>query len=525
MLRTYCFLGIFVFLIQISPSQPQKDNSHSHKQATFSQEQKDSTDVLEAVLEMQRNMPEPSRNFRQGHIQPAELNHFFELTERGYTIQLPFKGMTPSPTIYKGIAYISGGFGSKQFFAFDARTGKKVWAINLDDDGPSSAVVEDDIVVFNTESCTIFAVEAYTGKMIWSHWLGDPLMSTPTIAKGRVFTAYPVAHLKNQIKNVPQQTIQNIQDENEPVALAGFRGPMLATHVLVAFDLKTGEVLWQKWLDGDIMSAPVAEGKELFITTFPGTLYRVDQKTGEILSANASRATSAPVIVERSLLVSQRADTIGMSVAEKMGILDRNSASQKKVSYSRSAPYLDQQVQNRSAIKTQAVSEDAGNGFGGGAPASSGWQAASLNIGQSNVSSLQSFHGSRILHYRNRNFSTMGDELVCVDHVNDSVLWRKKLKGDLIQEGGFLATPPLVAGDKIIIGTLKGEILILNPENGAQISSYSIGEGIRYQPVIDKGNIYLTTIKGKMYCIRTGDKSLDGWHTWGADAAHSNKGK
>jgi hypothetical protein len=57
---------------------------------------------------------------------------------------------------------------------------------------------------------------------------------------------------------------------------------------------------------------------------------------------------------------------------------------------------------------------DAGNGFAGGAPANSGWQQASYNIGQSNVSSLQAFQGSRVLHHQGRNFATMGDTLACV---------------------------------------------------------------------------------------------------------------
>jgi len=46
------------------------------------------------------------------------------------------------------------------------------------------------LIVFNTESCTIFALEAETGQQLWSYWLGDPLTSTPTIAQGRVFTSY-----------------------------------------------------------------------------------------------------------------------------------------------------------------------------------------------------------------------------------------------------------------------------------------------------------------------------------------------
>ena len=113
-------------------------------------------------------------------------------TATGFTIKHAERGRRiPTPTVYKGKIYVSGGFSTKEYFCFDAATGKFEWGMTLDDDGPTSAVVEDDTVVFNTESCTIFALDARTGKHLWSHFLGDPLTSTPTIANGKVYTSYP----------------------------------------------------------------------------------------------------------------------------------------------------------------------------------------------------------------------------------------------------------------------------------------------------------------------------------------------
>ena len=65
---------------------------------------------------------------------------------------------------------------------------------------------------------------------------------------------------------------------------------MPSTHVLAAFDLKTGKVLWQKWIDSDVMSAPVAVDDELYVATFSGTVYKFKQKSGKILSARRDRA-------------------------------------------------------------------------------------------------------------------------------------------------------------------------------------------------------------------------------------------
>lgn len=365
----------------------------------------DSTDVLASVLAMHKAMPAPPTTFRPGHVTPRQIENYLTPADDGFVITLPARSLTPSPTVYDGTLYVSGGFGSRQFYAFDAETGAVKWALDLDDDGPTSAVVKDDVVVFNTESCTIFAVEAATGKMLWSHYLGDPLMSTPSIAGGKVFTAYPAGgHAAQPVQQAPNQK----NDTTGDVA------PLHGTHVLVALDLKTGAILWQKWIDGDVMSAPVVEQDELYVTTFPGTLYTFDTDTGDVLAAYASRATSAPVIVEGTIYMSRRADGEGV-VRENLSAMMLDEVVVTRGYYAKNAPYFDGRVQDASDLKKDASSYDAGNGFGTGAPASAGAVGAKANVGQSNVSSLQAFQGSRVLHRKGKNYATMGDELISTD--------------------------------------------------------------------------------------------------------------
>ena len=47
-------------------------------------------------------------------------------------------------------------------------------------------------MAFNTEICTVIVADALTCKLLWQEWLGDPLMSQPAIAKGKLFMAHPV---------------------------------------------------------------------------------------------------------------------------------------------------------------------------------------------------------------------------------------------------------------------------------------------------------------------------------------------
>ncbi len=469
----------------------------------------ESADVLAWIKEVNgAGKPKPPATFKSGHVDPFSYADYLTKSDKGFVIKLPSNTNVPTPTIVDGKIYVSGGFGSKQYFAFDAKSGEKLWAVNLDDDGPSSSVEDDDVLVFNTESCTIFAVDAKTGRQLWSYWLGDPLMSMPTIANGKVFTSYPAAYT---------HASNNTNTHDFEVAPQG-----KLTHAMAAFDLKTGKILWQKWIDGDIMSAPVACGTDLYFTTFPGTLFKVEQEDGDFLAAKAIRATSAPVISNGQVLVSLRSDN-GKECTESIATLDVNTLAISKQYITKNASYLDKKVQSISTLKSESSTMDAGNGFGNGAPANSGWMGAYDNIGQSNVSSLQAFQGSRILVINDKTYNTMGDELICSDPVKGKKVWTTLVEGDLHKVGGFLATPPIKAGEYMIVATYGGEVLVYNPETGRVAEKYSTnGDPIRYQPVAQDGWIYVTTTTGKLYAFQSNNPNITGWPMWGANAGHTN---
>jgi outer membrane protein assembly factor BamB len=490
-------------------------------QAAFPPAVADSTDITVLVRSITDSLPQPGSNFRKGHVTPKTLTDYLRPAENGYRIQLPHHGLTPTPTLWEDLVLVSGGFGSKDYFAFEAATGKLVWGIGLDDDGPSNGAVSEGILVFNTESCTIFAVEARSGKPLWSWWMGDPLMSSPAIHNGVVYTAYPARPGKGQSVNSYPVQQNNI---DFPAAGPATHARWNPTHVLVALDLHTGEVRWQHWLDGDIMTAPVVEGDEVIASTFSGTLYRFEAKTGHLTQALATRATSAPTLVGQEVFYSRRSEGEQSLAEESITRSSRDGSGQSATAYySKPAAYLDEQVQNATKLKGQAMGQDAGNGFSGGAPESANWQAAAKNIGLSNVSSLQAFQGSRIFARDGRQYATMGDEVVCSDLQTGDVLWKSHLPGDVRSEGGSLGAPPFLLGNKLVTGLLKGEIMVQNPKTGEVLSRYPADGGIRYQPVAMHGRLFVTTLSGELVCIETGDPELTGWPNLAGNAARTNQ--
>ena len=334
----------------------------------------------------------------------------------------------PTPIIHQGKLIVSGGFNSREIFAYNATTGSPAWGDSLSDDGPSNPVCEGNTCVFNSESCTTFAVDSRTGKVKWSWWLGDPETSSPTIANGLVFASFPAA---------AYGYISDGEDE-----IGGYTGkaapkvakPSGATHVIGAFDMQTGKAVWKRWLDADVMSSPVAAGGFVYLTTFAGTVMKIDQKTGDIRYAINMRATSAPVVSfeggKEALYITRRVEERPDETKEAIVRADLGETRLTFRSHSKMAPYLDGTVQKKTGYAKAAQIDDSENVFSS-VPAAANAGVASGTVGVASVSTMQRFQGSRVLLAGNLVISTMGDEVIAVDRESGETKWRQALSGDI----------------------------------------------------------------------------------------------
>src|SRR5215471_18974381 len=165
--------------------------------------------------------------------------------KQGWVMRIPGSRPIATPAYADGMIFVGGGYGSHEFYAIDAETGSIVWQMRTKDDGPTAAVVEDGCVAFNTESCTVVVVDAKTGKLLWQEWLGDPLMSQPAIAKGRLFMAHPAGqrHASQQVQVQGQHA--NTAPQAEAHVTNGSGPRHKTSHSLLCAELKTGKHLWE----------------------------------------------------------------------------------------------------------------------------------------------------------------------------------------------------------------------------------------------------------------------------------------
>jgi outer membrane protein assembly factor BamB len=423
--------------------------------------------------------------------------------------QVTFSGRLPlaTPAVVGGKVFLGAGFGSHECFALDARTGKQLWRYQTKDDGPTAAVVEDGYVVFNTESCEL-EVLMVDGTRVWKKWLGDPLMSMPAVAGGRIYMAYP---------------------DNKAAG----------KHALVCFDLKTGAEHWKMPIAGEIITAPVLHGEQVHLATVDGTLYCFGARAGEPLWSDRCNATSSPTVWDGRCYFSHREAVKrkgpgGEPIEQQTEMLAHRGAGGKAYfasleSTTLAADYLDARKRARSSSEAKNGELDKSVGFGSlsssisvaGLPGGS-MGASVLNLGQGTVSGIWAYQGSRPFVAGGRLYSAMGHTLSCVDPRTKKVVWKKELRpggeGPVVDAA---LTPPALVNGKVFVGTSAGEILCLGADSGKELWRATVGEPIAFQPAVAGGRVYVGSSTGTLFCLETGDARDDGWLMWGGTGSHN----
>lgn len=424
---------------------------------------------------------------------------------KGWQVVIPGQKALATPAVVGGKVFIGGGFGSHEFYAFDAHTGKKIWQYQTKDDGPTAPVVSEDYVAFNTESCEL-EVLTIAGKPVWKKWLGDPLMSMPAIAGGKLYVAYP-----------------NSKGDKK--------------HYLACFELKNGKKLWEKPTAGEIITAPVVESGQVYLATLEGTLYCFAEKDGALAwKEEKKNATSAPVVWNRHCYFSRREESTSAKDDKKIKqqteqVATRGTEAKHAVtdlaSTARKADYLDYAKRQKSGKEASNQEQDASVGFGGGKGDAKISQSMA-NLGQASVHGVWSYQGSKPFVYKERLYSAMGDDLLCIDPRTDKVIWKKqfgeadKKKTD-VPLLDSVVTPPALVNDKVFVGTSQGDVICLSAKTGKELWRANVGEPIEFQPAVAKGRVYVSTSSGSLFCLETGQDQDDGWLMWGGNAAHNGR--
>jgi Ca-activated chloride channel homolog len=428
----------------------------------------------------------------------------------GWVMRIPGSRPIATPAYADGMIFVGGGYGSHEFYAIDAETGRVVWQMKTKDDGPTAAVVEDGCVAFNTESCTVIVAEAKTGKVIWQEWLGDPLMSQPAISKGRLYIAYPAG----------QRGAQQSQNNSAQTDSSNL-GP---GHRMLCADLKTGRHIWEQKITADVISAPVVSGDQVLFTCFDGVSFCLDASTGAVVWKKENAGTSAPLVADGHVVTTSKEMEDGKAY-EGLKRLDLKKGEERdrKALAKEKADYLNENKGGGVAMDSGTTGKlDASVGFSS-APSAAKLSEANKHIGVSTVAGAWAYQGSRAAYRNGQMMNAQGKYLNSIKTGDGKFAWRAEIKGKGIADDTQVFSPPALGERNLYLCGAQGHIVAVKQQDGATAFAYALKQPMAFQPALAKGNIYAGTVNGFLICLKTGDNDADGWNAWGGNAQHNKQ--
>jgi Ca-activated chloride channel family protein len=511
-LRTALVLSFLVVLLTTAAApKPAPSTSHSGKP--------DGRPAPEIAIDLDATvaakLPAPT-----GDLEPAVF-HAAD-GRKGWVIRIPGGRPIATPAYWDGFLFVGGGYGSHEFYAFDARSGRLAWKLQTTDDGPTAAVVEDGCVAYNTESCTIEVVDARSGRRLWHEWLGDPLMSQPAIAKGRVFMAHPAGQRASQGAQAPSDaaiTPQGAANSGNVSQVAPEPSVPRSSHQLLCADLKTGRHFWEADLPADVVTAPVVDGDRVLVTCFDGMSMCLRAADGKVLWRRQQAGTSAPLVARGQVVVTEKHVSGGKTTEGMLRLEASGESRDRELLAAGEADHLAAGARSGTAIEAHEQSLDASVGFGS-APAAAALDKAAGNLNVKSVVGGWAYQGARAAYKDGRLINAQGAYLNSVDAESGRQRWRAHAKGAGV-EGGQVFAPPAIGARNLYVCSTRGHVLAVGQRDGAVRFGYDFGQPMAFQPALALGNVYVGTTNGLLLCLETGDPDADGWYAWGGNAQHN----
>jgi outer membrane protein assembly factor BamB len=192
-----------------------------------------------------------------------------------------------------------------KLYCLDATSGTKVWAFETTSHTESSPAFADGMVVCGAGDDGLLCLDAATGRKVWQHKIpgGLHVDSNPLIHEGRVYGCSGTSEKSrnNCIFCLDLRTGQEVWTET--IQYSAWGSPAVAGNTIIfatgngtfsfdrdpiaglvlCRDAATGKPLWQRPLPNSLVSRPAVDRYQVYVGCKDGNCYALDRQTGEVV--------------------------------------------------------------------------------------------------------------------------------------------------------------------------------------------------------------------------------------------------
>ena len=269
---------------------------------------------------------------------------------------------------------------------------------------------------------------------------------------------------------------------------------------LVALDASTGAVVWERETRVPLNSVPTVDNGRVFVISDDNELFAMNAETGEVLwtyqgiTETASMLTSpAPAVVDDVVIAP-------FSSGELIALRVQNGG------------VLWQDALSSTARLTPLASL---NDISGGPAVADGYVIATAQSGVMTAFDLRT--GQRVWSQPAGSLSipliaadvvftvTTSGQVAALSKLDGTVHWIQQLenfKNAKKRKERTVWTGPLLAGNRLLVASSKGEVVVIDPSSGSILKEEKVGGPVFVPPVIANETVYILTDEAKLVALR-----------------------
>ena len=376
-------------------------------------------------------------------------------------------------------------------------------------------LMQEDLVLAGTEEGLLYALNLEGGQRIrWSHDAGAPIRSTPAVCGGTVLVATQNGDLIGLDRATGKQKWRTSLNQGEPRSFLLFSDPVIengkvfigsATRELYCVEASSGKLLWKTAASDWIRSRPLVLGDRIYVAALDGSVTALCFDERSVRQLWTTQAGHHQIFADLS------GNENGILASSSELYLYSLNPHNGKIQWRHSL--IECTYDNGERVMADIV---AGGGDFQSPPTVSNGKvlvgtpsrfvfAVDAETGQEiwrfetsgQVSGCPTVENGRVY------FGQQGgnEEMYCVDENTGLPIWSSRV--------GWVWTTSTPDETQVYTGTVDGNIVALDIENGAPVWTLKTNGGVYPSPAVDEERVYTGSWDGNYYAIDKQSGRLD----------------
>jgi outer membrane protein assembly factor BamB len=269
---------------------------------------------------------------------------------------------------------------------------------------------------------------------------------------------------------------------------------------VAALDASSGAEIWRTEQGAPFHAAPTASGGRVFVVSSDSELYAIDENTGAVQWTHQAIAEPARILSASSPGVTGDIVVAPFASGEVVALLAANGRRLWVDALTRSGRNTSlaaiNDIAGRPVILDGVVYAASHSGILAAIDQRSGQRIWARAI----ASTQTPFVAGDALFV-----VTVDGELAAFERLTGKAYWVTQLERfekEKKKKGRISWTGPLLAGNKLVLASSTGDVVMVDPTTGAIDKKFDVGGPVFIPPIAANGSVYLLTDEGKLVVLR-----------------------